>query len=189
MIGGGLAIAGLYVGNGGNLLFYWAYNGFEGRIPQLVAFFVGLVLALAGVALLIAAGLSPNANQRAERAAVASESERARSVAAQAEQIKRWEEAYALAHNGERPPPGATPPMTVNAGYSRTNTMSILALVFGVVGSLLGIVFGHVALSQIKRTGEAGRGLAIAGLVVGYVQLGVWVLILIIAGIVSAAHG
>ena len=188
LIGGGLAIAGIFVGNGGNPLFYWAYTGFAGRIPQLVAFFVGLVLALAGIALWIAAGLSPNANQRAERAAVASESERARSVAAQAEQIKRWEEAYALAHNGESPPPGATPPMIANTGSSRTNTLSILALVFGVLGSVLGIVFGHVALSQIKRTGEAGRGLAIAGLVVGYLQLGVGVLILIIAGILAAVQ-
>ena len=189
LIGGGLAIAGLFVGNGGNPLFYWAYTGFQGRIPQLVAFFVGLVLALAGVALWVVAGLSPNANQRAERAALASESERARSVAAQAEQIKRWEEAYALAHNGERPPPGATPPMIANSGSSRTNTLSILALVFGVLGSVLGIVFGHVALSQIKRTGEGGRGLAIAGLVVGYVQLGVGVLILTIAGILAAVQG
>jgi Domain of unknown function (DUF4190) len=31
----------------------------------------------------------------------------------------------------------------------------------------LGIIFGHIALSQIKRTGEVGRGLAISGLVIG----------------------
>jgi len=78
--------------------------------------------------------------------------------------------------------------MIANTGSSRTNTLSILALVFGVLGSVLGIVFGHVALSQIKRTGEAGRGLAIAGLVVGYLQLGVGVLILIIAGILAAVQ-
>jgi peptidyl-prolyl cis-trans isomerase B (cyclophilin B) len=30
---------------------------------------------------------------------------------------------------------------------------------------------GHVALSQIARTGQEGRGLAITGLVVGYVSL------------------
>lgn len=78
--------------------------------------------------------------------------------------------------------------MIANTGSSRTNTLSILALVFGVLGSVLGIVFGHVALSQIKRTGEAGRGLAIAGLVVGYLQLGIGVLILIIAGILAAVQ-
>ena len=35
----------------------------------------------------------------------------------------------------------------------------------------LGIIFGHIALSQIKRTGENGRGMAIAGLVIGYLSL------------------
>lgn len=63
----------------------------------------------------------------------------------------------------------------------RTNTLAILALIFAFFGSVLGIVFGHVALSQIKRTGEQGRGLAVAGLVIGYVSLGIGV----IAGIVS----
>lgn len=56
---------------------------------------------------------------------------------------------------------------------SRTNTMAIMALCFGVMGGILGIVFGHIALSQIKRTGEQGRGMAIAGLVLGYISLAV----------------
>jgi peptidyl-prolyl cis-trans isomerase B (cyclophilin B) len=37
--------------------------------------------------------------------------------------------------------------------------------------SLGAIITGHIALSQIKRTGEGGRGLAIAGLVLGYIGL------------------
>lgn len=32
----------------------------------------------------------------------------------------------------------------------------------------LGIVFGHMSLSEIKKTGELGRELAIAGLVISY---------------------
>lgn len=52
-----------------------------------------------------------------------------------------------------------------------TNIMAILSLVFAFVFSLLGVIFGHVALSQIRRTGEQGRGLAIAGLVIGYLSL------------------
>jgi hypothetical protein len=35
------------------------------------------------------------------------------------------------------------------------------------VGSVLAIVFGYVALRQVDRTGHRGRGLAIAGLVLG----------------------
>jgi hypothetical protein len=45
-----------------------------------------------------------------------------------------------------------------------------VAWLFG-LGSLLGVIFGHVALNQIKQRGESGRGLAIAGIVLGYLAL------------------
>lgn len=50
-----------------------------------------------------------------------------------------------------------------------TNTMAILSLVFAFVFFPLGIVFGFIARSQIKRTHEAGSGLALAGIIVGFV--------------------
>ena len=34
----------------------------------------------------------------------------------------------------------------------------------------LGIVFGHISLSQLRHSGEQGRGVAIAGLIIGYVM-------------------
>lgn len=55
----------------------------------------------------------------------------------------------------------------------------VLMFIFPAIGllpSLAGIVTGHIALSQIKRTGERGRGLAITGLAVGYAVLGLLVL-------------
>jgi len=60
-----------------------------------------------------------------------------------------------------------------------TNTLAILALVLAFVVSIGGIICGHIALSQIKRTGEGGRGLALAGLVIGYVFTGLGLLIVI----------
>ena len=48
-----------------------------------------------------------------------------------------------------------------------TNTMAILALVFGILVAPLGLVFGFVARSQIKKTGEDGDGLALAGIIIG----------------------
>jgi hypothetical protein len=39
------------------------------------------------------------------------------------------------------------------------------------IGSIAGIVMGVVALTQVKRTGEHGQGLAIAGIAVGAVTL------------------
>ncbi|QOW02056.1 DUF4190 domain-containing protein (plasmid) [Rhodococcus pyridinivorans] len=62
-----------------------------------------------------------------------------------------------------------------------TNILAILALVFGLLGGVLGVVFGHIALSQINRTGENGRGLAIAGLVLGYISVVAWIIVVIVA--------
>jgi hypothetical protein len=39
------------------------------------------------------------------------------------------------------------------------------------IGALLGVIFGIVALGQIKRTGQRGRGMAIAGIVIGAVLM------------------
>ncbi|WP_434090297.1 DUF4190 domain-containing protein [Micromonospora avicenniae] len=50
-----------------------------------------------------------------------------------------------------------------------TNVMAILSLVFAFVFSPAGIVLGHIAKKQIRRTGEQGDGLATAGLVLSYV--------------------
>jgi hypothetical protein len=46
---------------------------------------------------------------------------------------------------------------------------------------IVGIVTGHVALGQIKRSGgmEGGRGMAIAGLISGYIGMGIVCLLLI----------
>lgn len=51
----------------------------------------------------------------------------------------------------------------------RTNALAIASLVCAFLFAPLGIVFGHLSLSQIRQSGEDGRGLAIAGLVIGYV--------------------
>lgn len=56
------------------------------------------------------------------------------------------------------------PPMMQRPG---TNAFAIAGFVCGFVFNILGIIFGFVALNQIKRTGEQGRGLAIAGIWVG----------------------
>ncbi|MEV8213359.1 DUF4190 domain-containing protein [Leifsonia sp. NPDC077715] len=53
-----------------------------------------------------------------------------------------------------------------------TNTLAIVAFVCSFVVALAGIICGHIALSQIKRTGEGGRGLALAAVIIGYCSLG-----------------
>jgi hypothetical protein len=64
-----------------------------------------------------------------------------------------------------------------------TNGFAIAGFVcsfFSVIGGILGIVFGAIALSQIKVSGQRGKGLAIAGLAIGSCWFG-FVLIAIIS--------
>jgi hypothetical protein len=73
------------------------------------------------------------------------------------------------------------------------NTLAVVSLVAG-IGSFLGhlipfvggftlalvaIITGHMARSQIRKTGEAGMGLATAGLVVGYVHMGLIAVVIV----------
>jgi type II secretory pathway pseudopilin PulG len=72
----------------------------------------------------------------------------------------------------------------------KTSSMAIASLIFGILFiffplSIPAIVFGHIALSQIKKSSGrmGGRGMAIAGLVLGYLGIAMIPLILIIAAI------
>jgi Domain of unknown function (DUF4190)/Domain of unknown function (DUF1707) len=91
--------------------------------------------------------------------------------------------------------PGGRPP--VPAGPPRTNPLAITSLVCGIAQIMFGpfatipaIVCGHVGRSQIRRTGESGAGMAVAGLVLGYagLVLGLLAIAGIVALFVAAAH-
>lgn len=67
--------------------------------------------------------------------------------------------------------------MTTPAAGAKTNVLAIVSLVTSIIGlSLVGVITGHVAMNQIKKTGEEGNGLAIAGLVIGYIGLAAFVI-------------
>jgi hypothetical protein len=68
----------------------------------------------------------------------------------------------------------------------RTNSVAVVALVLGFVFplTLAAIPLGHIARRQIARTGERGDGLAVAGLVLGYLGL---VAVLIAVGVLGVA--
>ena len=84
-----------------------------------------------------------------------------------------------------QPPPGAYPvPYGQPYGYGypyvppqRTNGMAIASMVLGIlwlywVGSILALVFGYIAKNQIRERGEAGDGMATAGIVLGWIGVG-----------------
>ena len=92
--------------------------------------------------------------------------------------------------------PGGRPAAPV--AYPKTNPLAMTSLVCGIAQIMLGpfatipaIVCGHIGRSQIRRSGEGGAGISLAGLVLGWTGLVLG--LLAIAGIaalgVSAAHG
>lgn len=77
------------------------------------------------------------------------------------------------------PSPPPTPPPPVVYQPQKTNGLAIASLVLGIVwiywiGSILALVFGYQARSQIDASGgaQSGRGMAVAGIVLGWVGLG-----------------
>jgi hypothetical protein len=106
------------------------------------------------------------------------------------------------------PPPGYTPapgyeqPPQQPYGYAQpqgypqqyaapmatgTNGLAIASLIFAFVFPIVGVILGHIALNQIKQTGQEGRGLAIAGLAIGYSFIGLGLIIACIYVIAIAA--
>lgn len=74
------------------------------------------------------------------------------------------------------------------AAYPQTtNGFAIASLVLGILfvgglGSVLALVFGYVAKNQIDQSGgfEGGRGMAIAGIVLGWVGIAGIVLMIVL---------
>lgn len=71
------------------------------------------------------------------------------------------------------------------APAQQTNTLAIIALVLAFVVAPGGLVCGLIARKQIRETGEAGDGLALAGAIVGGVITGFWVLYVVFIIVVA----
>lgn len=83
---------------------------------------------------------------------------------------------------------GSASPMV----QSKTNGFAIASLVLGIVwiygvGSILALVFGYQAKNQIDASGgrESGRGMAVAGIVLGWI--GVGLIVLVIVGVAASS--
>ncbi|MCA0378690.1 MAG: DUF4190 domain-containing protein [Actinobacteria bacterium] len=97
----------------------------------------------------------------------------------------------------------AAPGYVAAPAPATTNTMAIVAMISSIVGwfafgslCVVGVILGHISLKQIKQTGEGGRGMALTGLIMGYIGIAGWIIGLIlffiflgIAGVSLAAAG
>lgn len=63
----------------------------------------------------------------------------------------------------------------------RTNALAVVTLVLGLCGfAVVPVVTGHVALRQIRRTGEGGTAVAVIGLVLGYLAVATYAVVLLV---------
>jgi hypothetical protein len=147
---------------GGPALVYDLMKGTLYWAPDLVVYFV-LSRAVEVVGVLLCLRL---AERLVQRAAVARE-------AALTQSVQRA--------NATGRPVTAAPV----AGVERTNTLAILSLIFAFVFPLIGVILGHVARSQIQRSGEQGSGLTFAALIIGYIAIGAVLLVFIISAVVT----
>jgi hypothetical protein len=95
-------------------------------------------------------------------------------------------------------PVAARAAVPAEAQVARTNGYAIASLACGLGQFLVGplatipaIVLGHMARSQIKRTGEQGAGLALAGLVLGWAAVILAIVVILIAALAmtNGMHG
>ncbi len=73
---------------------------------------------------------------------------------------------------------------------AKTNGLAIASLVcglaqfmFGPLATIPAIVFGHVARHQVRRTGEQGAGLALAGLILGWAAVILGIVLILLVGL------
>jgi hypothetical protein len=90
------------------------------------------------------------------------------------------------------PPPNAPYGYTPYAPAQSTNGFAIASMVLGIlwiywIGSILAIIFGFIAMSQIKERNQSGRGMAIAGLILGFIGIGTLVLVILIVALGDSA--
>ena len=103
-------------------------------------------------------------------------------------------------HGSWSAPPAQPGPYGQGAPYgwpmapqTSSNGLAIASMVLGImwiywIGSLLAVVFGHVSLHQLKRNPyQTGRGMAIAGLVLGYVGLAL--LAVVVVAMIAVGSG
>jgi hypothetical protein len=86
-------------------------------------------------------------------------------------------------------PGGPMAPAPYQAGYypplvmHKTNGLAVGALVCGIIpffGGIPAVILGHMARGQIRKSGDRGDGMAVAGLVLGYLWVSLWVLIILL---------
>lgn len=84
-----------------------------------------------------------------------------------------------MTDQGQRSPYQPQPSYLVQGARPPVNGMAIGAFIAVFFVSIVGLVLGYVALGQIKQTGEGGRGLALAAVILGWISVILTVLLVV----------
>lgn len=92
----------------------------------------------------------------------------------------------------------------MNMVYPRTSSLAVVSLIFGIlayvflpgIGALVAVICGHSARSEIRRAPPGsidGDGIALAGLILGWIQIGLMLIalavVMLIVARALAVHG
>ena len=77
-----------------------------------------------------------------------------------------------------------------------TNGLALGAMICGIaeiftlgLAAIPAVILGHLARGQIRQTGERGDGMAVAGLVLGYLAIAGWALVILLVAANSGGGG
>lgn len=71
--------------------------------------------------------------------------------------------------------------MTTTNVAPKTNVLAIVSLVLSIIGfNVVAIILGFVAMNQVKKSGESGRGLALAAVIIGFAEILIGIIIVIV---------
>jgi peptidyl-prolyl cis-trans isomerase B (cyclophilin B) len=83
----------------------------------------------------------------------------------------------------------ATPATPVTPATRPYNVLAIVGFVLSILGfNIIAIILGAVGLSQIKKSGDRGRGFALAAIWIGVISIVLAIIVIIAAIAIAAAN-
>jgi Domain of unknown function (DUF4190) len=83
-----------------------------------------------------------------------------------------------MADKTEKLEAAEAPKAKAHFDFTKLNTLAVVSIATAATGfgAVAAIITGHVSLAQIKKSHESGRALALTGMILGYVGVGLWIL-------------
>ncbi len=83
-----------------------------------------------------------------------------------------------MADKNEKIEAAEAPKAKAHFDFTKLNTLAVVSLASAATGfgAVAAIITGHISLAQLKKSHESGRGMALTGMILGYVGIGIWVI-------------